>query len=489
MEAVAPVGGGRRRADGATAAAVAVALGTVGVLAAAYADRAPVVCLGALTLAIWAALTHHFFLQFRVLLAALVLVVMFIPIGRYSLPAQLPFQLEPYRLLVAAVTVIVLISLLAQPQTRYKQLHLGGAFGAIAVAMLVSVGVNSGYVHDLGVEAEVIKSLTFFASFFVVAILFNTMITTRTDLETVLKVLAGSGAVLGVLTIIESRTGLTPFDSLGTVIPVLKFEGAIDTLEQRGGDVRALGSSQHPIALGAVLALLFPLAIHVAREHRKRIWWVCAGAIAIGVLTTVARTATLMLLVEVVVLLILKPKVMLRLWPWALPFLIVVHFAVPGTLGSLKESFFPRGGLVAEQQTGAGTYGSNRLADLGPSLEEWRKSPFAGQGWGTRITDRKNPKHNAPILDNQWLGTLLELGLLGVVAFGWLFVRSVRRLGRAARRDPGDDGWLLASLAAAIAAFGVGMFTYDAFAFTQAIIVLFMLVGIGGAALRLRTVV
>jgi hypothetical protein len=44
-------------------------------------------------------------------------------------------------------------------------------------------------------------------------------------------------------------------------------------------------------------------------------------------------------------------------------------------------------------------------------------------------------------------------------------------------------------VAAAIAAFGVGMFTYDAFAFTQAIIVLFMLLGIGGAALRLRTVV
>jgi O-antigen ligase len=176
---------------------------------------------------------------------------------------------------------------------------------------------------------------------------------------------------------------------------------------------------------------------------------------------------------------------MCRLWPWALPFLIVVHFAVPGTLGSLKTSFFPRGGLIAEQQSGAGTYGSNRLADVGPSLQEWKQSPYLGRGFGTRITQRGDPKWNSPILDNQWLSWLLETGIAGALALAWLFTRSIRRLGRAAMRDQGDDGWLLATLTASLAAFAVGMLTFDAFAFTQAVIVVFAILGLGGATLRL----
>jgi O-antigen ligase/polysaccharide polymerase Wzy-like membrane protein len=203
------------------------------------------------------------------------------------------------------------------------------------------------------------------------------------------------------------------------------------------------------------------------------------------VLTTVARTATLMLMVELIVFIILKPKVMFRLWPFALPFLVVVHVAVPGTLGSLKSSFFPSGGLIAEQQSGAGTYGSNRLADLGPALKEWKKTPHFGQGFGTRITQRSDPKWNSPILDDQWLGWLLETGWLGFVALLWLFFRSVRRLGRAARKDDSDHGWLLASLAASITAMGIGMITFDAFGFIQVAILLFIVFGVGAAAVRL----
>ena len=302
-----------------------------------------------------------------------------------------------------------------------------------------------------------------------------------------LKSIVVCGAVLGLLTIIESRTGFTPFDSLGRVIPILQFQGEITTLEARGGDFRALGSAQHPIALGALLALLVPVAFYVARRYGTRLWWMAAALIAIGVLTTVARTATLMLMVEVLVLLALKPRVMLKLWPWALPFLVVVHFAAPGTLGSLKTSFFPKGGLVAEQQSGAGTYGSNRLADLGPALEEWRHHQYFGQGYGTRISDRTNPKVNSPILDNQWLGWLLETGLVGVGVLLWLVLRATYRFGRASRGDPSDHGWLLASLAASVLAFAIGMLTYDAFAFTQTVIMFFVLLGVGAAALRLQS--
>ena len=57
--------------------------------------------------------------------------------------------------------------------------------------------------------------------------------------------------------------------------------------------------------------------------------------------------------------------------------------------------------------------------------------------------------------------------------------------GRRSLRDPTDFGWLLGGLAASILGFAVGMFTYDAFAFTQATLLLFILVGLGVVARRL----
>ena len=54
-----------------------------------------------------------------------------------------------------------------------------------------------------------------------------------------------------------------------------------------------------------------------------------------------------------------------------LPVLVITHFAVPGTLGSLKQAFLPENGLVAEQQALAGSCSSSgRVADLGPTLAE-----------------------------------------------------------------------------------------------------------------------
>jgi O-antigen ligase len=101
------------------------------------------------------------------------------------------------------------------------------------------------------------------------------------------------------------------------------------------------------------------------------------------------------------------------------------------------------------------------------------------------VTKPTDPKNNAVILDDQWLGLLLEMGLAGTLAFGWLLVRSVRRLGRAARGDPTEHGWLLTALAAAITAYGVGMITFDAFAFIQVTFLFFIMIGLSVPAVRM----
>jgi O-antigen ligase len=90
---------------------------------------------------------------------------------------------------------------------------------------------------------------------------------------------------------------------------------------------------------------------------------------------------------------------------------------------------------------------------------------------------------NAPILDDQWLGVLLETGLVGFGAMLWLFFRVIRRAGSAAKADYTPRGWLLAGICSSVAAFMVGMITFDAFAFVQVTFLVATLIGLASALL------
>jgi hypothetical protein len=219
--------------------------------------------------------------------------------------------------------------------------------------------------------------------------------------------------------------------------------------------------------------MLMPLAVYLNRRTRAWWWWGCMGLLLLGALSTVSRTGVVMLVVLALVYLWLRPSETRRLWPALIPLLVVTHFALPATLGPLKNSFFPKGGLIAEQSTSANTRGSGRIADLGPSLHEAKQHLLIGEGFGTRIVDFY--RENAPILDDQWLGTLLETGVVGMFGLGWLFLRAIRRLARRAKDDRTANGWLAVGLAASISSYAVGMVTFDSFAFVQVTFVLFIL--------------
>ena len=425
--------------------------------------------------------THRVRISWVAMIAALVLVVMFIPIRRYALPGALPFELEPYRLLVIAVVTGWVAALLVDPRVTLKPTGLRGPL----LLMLVSV-VGSLAVNPAGVGAEqtqVVKSLTFLVSFLLVLMLIVSVITTREDVDRILKVLVGSGAIVAVFAIIESRIDYNVFNDLGRLIPFLRLEDVPD-VPGRGARLRVFASAQHPIALSAAMVMLVPLAAYLAVRTSRRLWWVAGGLMIVAAVATISRTGILMLFVILVVFAVLRPADARRALPIGLPLLIMMHLAIPGALGSLHDAFVPKGGLVAEQESDAGQLGSGRVADLGPALDQAAAKPVLGEGYGTRITDNNQAKAN--ILDNQWLGTLLETGIVGVFAWVWLFGRIVRRLGTRARSDPaGDLGLLLTGLAASITAFAVGLFTYDAFSFIQVTYIMFILVALASVLLRI----
>jgi hypothetical protein len=349
------------------------------------------------------------------------------------------------------------------------------------------MATNPGRVAMVG--NSVVKLVTFFASFFAVMYLVAGVTDRRETLDRLIKLLVGCGIVVAAFTMYEWQSGTNVFNDLQRVFPPLNFRpDFLPSTPGRGDRPRAYASAQHAIALGAALVMLLPLTVYLWRRTGRFIWMAGGALLVMGALATGSRTAVIMLVVCLVMFFRYKRRATVRMLPYLLPMFIVLQVAMPGTLGTFRASFFPQQGLVNDELAGEGT-GTGRLQDVGPSLQEWGQSPLFGQGFGTRLTSLQDDALvgfvNARILDNQWLSSLLELGILGVAALVWLLVRALRRLKRRAKSDDSDYGWLLTALATSIAAFSFGMFTYDAFSFIQVTLLLFIFLGLATVALRI----
>jgi hypothetical protein len=468
--------------DRAPAASAAFVLSALVVLAVDIAFDLPILGMAAATALLLAgAVAYRPFLEWRFVLAALVLVILFIPIRRYAFPGSLPFELEPYRVLVALILAGWALCLLVDPRVRFRRSGLEVPLTIIVLAALGSVVVNGARVSEL--QADVLKALTFFGSFLLIFYLVVSVLRSPQAIDTVVKTLVLGGTALGALAIVESRTGFNPFEHISEFVPYLREDASFEL--GRGIRQRAFGSAEHPIALGAALVMLVPLAVYLARGSGRKLWWGSLFITAMGAFATLSRTGILMMIVAGLVFLWLRPVETRRLWPLVVPLVVFTHFALPGTLGTFRASFFPEGGLISEQRSSAGSCTSaGRIADLGPSLDEASRKPLLGYGYGTRLVS--GPKQNACILDDQWLGTLLETGALGFLGWLWLYLSFLRQSGREAKADASDRGWLLTAVAASVAAYAVGMLTFDAFSFIQVTFLLFILLGIGAAVLSER---
>ena len=108
-------------------------------------------------------------------------------------------------------------------------------------------------------------------------------------------------------------------------------------------------------------------------------------------------------------------------------------------------------------------------------MKEWTRTPLFGQGVGTASTTSRTQVQRAEP-DDQWLGSILDLGAFGFVALLWFF--RLAQVARLARRTT-PTRWLLTALCAGVAAYAFGMLTFDAFNFVQVTMLMFLLVASG----------
>jgi hypothetical protein len=428
-------------------------------------------------------------------IVALVVIIWLIPIKHYKLPVNLPFNLEVYRLVILGLVVALLVGILS----GRASLHAAGQAKPVlllAVCALTAQLVNLHQISAEGLQTQSLKSLSYFLSFLVAYAVVCSSIHRFEHCRAVIIAVVACAVIVGVAAIYESRTQHNLFDNLHKILPFLQ-KTAEDKTNIRSGRLRVRASAQHPIALAGVLLMTLPLAIylmrHAASKVRARLWFLGGGVILVGAIATVSRTAVLELVAMVVVAFVLRRRETIRRWPVLIPLLAVIHFAAPGAIGHLYHAFTPKGGLVSQQQERAGLQGSGRLADFGPGIDKWKTAPLFGHGLGTSPTladpiilgASGEPLPEGTIYDDQYLSSLVALGLIGFLALMWFVWGAVIKLGKAAKLATGELSDLLVACAASAAGFAVGMATYDSLAFVQVTLLFFVIVGVGLTARNL----
>ena len=292
-------------------------------------------------------------------------------------------------------------------------------------------------------------------------------------LKTLLRRIVFGATAMAALGFTQFFTGLDATKYI--IIPGLATSETYSDLLGREGFNRPSATAIHPIEFGVVLAMCLPLAIHQARYAQPGMrWrrWLQVALIAATLPMTVSRSAILGLLVSLIVILPTWPKRDRHIAYLAIiGGTLVLRATIPGLIGTLRGLFFSIG-------TDSSTVERTKAYSLAAPLISHH--PWLGQGFGTFL-----PQTNF-FTDDQYLGSLIETGVVGLLALLLLFATGWF-LARGARRASTDDELrhLAQCLAASVAVAVVSYATFDAFGFPIAAGLTFLLLGCTGAMWRL----
>ena len=292
-------------------------------------------------------------------------------------------------------------------------------------------------------------------------------------LRTLVRRVVFGATAMAVLGMTQFFTGLdaTKYIKIPGLVALAPFTDVLS----RADFNRPAATATHPIEFGAVLAMSLPLAIHQARfappgSRFRR--WTQVGLIGMTLPMTVSRSAILGFAVCMIVILPTWPKWDRRVAYVAMLVGLVALFA---TVHGLSGTIFGLFSNISSDNSTASRTGA--LSAAGPYVTQ---HPWFGHGFGTFLPQTYF------FTDDQYVNTIIETGvigllaLLGLFATGWLTARSARRTSVVPEhRD------LAQSLAASVAVAAVAFATFDALSFPIAAGLTFLVIGCAGALRRL----
>lgn len=369
--------------------------------------------------------------------------IWFVPFDSILLPLGLPVDGTLDRPLLVLLIAIWFVSTGvsgSEPRGRAGAVHWAlAAFGVIAV---LSVLLHAGTLVRLGQLEVSIKKLALLASygaFFALAV----SVIRPSEVPKLVKLLIAMASVTAVGVLLESRFGINPFhDWIGPLFPGYARPEAIGAIDSIGRK-EVLGPAVLPLTVAVMLTMALPYATMGMAEsggRRRALYAIATALLWAGALATSKKTSIVAPAVCLLVLTAYRPRAMVKLAPFGVVLIAMVHLAAPGAFGSVVEQFMP-GSFEKVNTT------QDRVHDYQAITPDLASHPLLGRGYESY--DQKQHR----ILDNQYLTLAIGVGLIGVLAYLAIFASAFLMAHRAARSgDPRRAPPAIASAAAIAAA-------------------------------------
>jgi len=381
-----------------------------------------------------------------------------IPFDSVILPIGLPVDATLDRVFLVAIAAIWLVSdgVLRRDRSVLRS-PIHWAFAAFILIALLSVLLHEETLVRVGGLDLAVKQLALLTSYGVFFALAASIIR-PSELPKMIKAMLALSCFTAVAVIVEYRLGTNIFhDWIGPLFPGYVRPEGLGTYDAIGRKL-IYGPSVQPLAVAVMFSMALPFAfawLLKASERRERLIYGAAVLLLIGgAVATQKKTSMIGPLVCIAVFCAYRPRAMLRLAPFAVVLIGVVHFVAPGALGAVVDQFAP--GSVTKVNTT-----QDRVSDYSAIKPDLASHLLLGRGYGSY-----NQKQHR-ILDNEYLSLGIDVGLLGVIAYLAIFVAAFLTVHPAARSGDPDRGPPALAAAAAIIVSVVAGAILDLLSFPQ----------------------
>lgn len=302
-----------------------------------------------------------------------------------------------------------------------------------------------------------------------VALVANDGIDSKERFRTLLERVAWTGGLMATLGLAQFVTGESLIDWM--TLPGFVGDPDISNVQNRAGFVRSAGTATHPLEYAVVLCIALPIAIALALTNQSRspmVRWIPVGAIAFASYISVSRSALIGFAIGLLGSALGWPRQIRRKAVMVLTGgMIVAYFAVPGMAGTVR-------GLFMGAETDSSTMSRTNSYELAFGIAS--RNPYFGRGFMTFLPEYV-------ILDNQFLGILIELGCVGLAAtIAMLTVSIWVAAASGIRAFSFEDKQIGVGVAVALASGATMLAFFDGLGFPMSAGMLFLTIGLAGAA-------
>ncbi len=406
--------------------------------------------------------------------AGFVALIWLVPFTDVQLDVPAPIDITLDRILLPVVILAWLVALLtggrSAPRLRVTPTHV--ALAGFVVCAFLGVALSAGHLNQAGELDLALKKLPLLISYVLLFAIAASGVR-PSEVPAFLSYTLGLAVVCAVGLIWEYRYRTNLFHDLVGLLPgrfeVEPYNDALDHLGRRV--VR--GPAEVGLEAVTMLALALPIAltrfVDTRGWRRRLLYGLAAGLLLAAMLATYRKSALLAPLAVFVTLIALRPREVLRLAPLGIGLFALARILSPGAIGSTLSQF------LRPDRADVPTV-SDRVADydaVRPDL--WTHFAF-GRGFGSY--DHETYR----ILDSEILHRLVEMGVLGLVAFLAIPVTVIW----AARRALADGDPARASIAlvgaCAGACFLVVATLYDVLSFAHGVYAFLYIAGLVAVA-------